>query len=242
MTSTKEKKQIAVLTEMARDMDDISKLHPWLREYLQPPTEWCRFPIRHPWVYSTFGPILPHELNNLLKLKFEDIKEAMREKQWDTFLWLHERPYRMHALEKLYFTGRISHAEMAKLLLMFWTDTEIPEGNQQEPLYLFRQARWVTDDQKGFDALPKRLTLYRGVDGVCELTSDGPSWTLNRRVADFFAKRYAKGKTYRIILHKDNPGILAYITGRDEAEFILDFEQLNSDKIKCIEDFSEEGD
>jgi hypothetical protein len=232
--------QRAALLETTKDMDDPSKLHPCLRPWIQPPNDWCRFPVKHPWVYSTLGPLLPVVLNRAFEVKSEDVREAIREKNWEQFLWLHERPYRMHFLEKLYFSGRISSNEMGKLLLMFWTDTEIPQGNQQEPLSLFREAGWVTDDQEAFDALPSRLWLYRGVDGVCELTPDGPSWTLSRLVADRFAKRYAKGKTYRFIVNKDNPAILAFITGRGEAEIILDFEQLDSDKIKCVKDFSNE--
>ena len=80
------------------------------------------------------------------------------------------------------------------------------------------------------------MRAYRGVDGVCELTPDGPSWTRSRKVANFFAKRYADGTTYSIWVEKDDPGILAWITGREEVEIILDFDapgtKLDRAKIK----------
>src|SRR4029077_11959677 len=94
----------------------------------------------------------------------------------------------------------------------------------------------------GYEKLPSRMRLYRGVDGVCELTSDGPSWTRSRKVADFFAVRHAKGKTYSVTVQKGDPAILAWITGRDEAEIILDFDapgsKLHRGKIKLVQDFS----
>lgn len=234
---------IELLREWAKDANDWTKLHPCLIPYV----EFCdeddalaSIRLRHPWVYSVIGPLIPQLCNQQFQGKSEAVREAWRKKDWWKLLMLHERPYRMSLLEKLYFSGRVSLDEMKPLLLDMWTDTEIPQENQQEPLALFKQAGWVTDDQEGFDALPAVLELYRGVDGVCELTSDGPSWTLDRKVADFFAKRYAMGKTYGIKVKKNDPGVLAYITDRSEAEIILDFGKLNKGHISLVEDFSDE--
>jgi hypothetical protein len=232
--------QVKELEEFMRDADDWTKLNSCLIPYVEFPEEgnWCAVRLRHPWVYSVIGPLLPHQCNKLFEQKSAMIRKAWREGNWWKVLMCHERPYRMSLLEKLYFTGRMDIVEMRSLLLDFWTDTEIPQSNQTEPLALFKEAVWLTDDQDGYDSLPDVLTLYRGVDGVCELSPDGPSWTLDRKVADFFAKRYAQGKTYTIRVKKNDSAVLAYITDRSEAEVILDFGKLNKGHISLVEDFS----
>lgn len=231
------------LLDISRDMDDPSVLVPALRSYVEiADHQMGKFMLRHPLVYSIIGPMLPHHCNSMLAAKWEHLKEAWRERNWNSVIGLHERPYRMMVLEKLYFTDRITLDEMRELLLHWWTDTEIPQGNQDEPLALFREAGFSTDDPEGFDALPATLTLYRGVDGVCELTPDGPSWTTDCKVADFFAVRYDKGVTYTIQVPKTSPAVLAWISGRDEKEIILDFDDpivLDSGKIEIHHDFRE---
>lgn len=238
--------EIEALNDFSRDIDDPSALADHIRPWIEIPVEenpMCRFRLRHPFCYSVIGPLLPHQCNHTVAVKWETLKEAWRERNWDRVIGLHERPYRMGVLEKLYLTGRISVDELRSMLVDWWSDTEIPQSNQDEPLALFYEAGFSTDDQEGFDALPAVLTLYRGVDGVCELTPDGPSWTTERNVADFFAKRYAKGVTYRIEVERKSPAVLAWISGRGETEIILDFSNpcvLDSGSIEVEADFREE--
>jgi hypothetical protein len=214
------------LLDISRDMDDPSALVPHLRSWVEAPDtdfKWAKWIIRHPLVYSVMGPLLPHHCNSMLASKWNQLKDAWRGRDWNRVIALHERPYRMGVIEKLYFTDRITIEEMREILLRWWTDTEIPQGNQDEPLTLFREAGFSTDDPEGFDALPAILTLYRGVDGVCELTPDGPSWTTDCKVADFFAVRYDKGVTYKIQVPKASPAVLAWISGRNEKKSSLTF-------------------
>ena len=229
--------QRAFLEELTRDAGDITKLRDELRPYAHFNEEVECWQLRHPWVYSVWPPILPHQCNEAYRRKRNAIRDALREKNFRSVLWLHERPYRMSVLEKLWNRKRISLEQLRDMLPDFWTDTEIPQGNQQEPMHLFREAGFVTDDQEGFDALPEKLTLYRGVDFVFELTSDGPSWTLSRDTAKFFAVRMSKGHIYEAKVNKSDA--LAYFTGRNEAEIILDWDKLDRDLIELDEDFSE---
>lgn len=200
-------------------------LVPWITE-----TEIMGQMVKHPYVFSTLGDDLPppsrYKANTTYEKKLKIRREILDEKNWWAFLFiLIERPYRMVYLERLYLRNRISHEQMTELLPEVWTDTEAPQVNQEEPMRLFRAANFVTDDPEGWDKIKNEpLVLYRGVDGHLEITKDGPSWTLDRKVAEFFAYRWgAKGKVYTYTA--DPSEALAYITAREEAEIILDFDR-----------------
>ena len=61
--------------------------------------------------------------------------------------------------------------------------------------------------------LPESVTVYRGG------TADGLSWTLSRKVAEFFAERTGGMVHQRTI---DRASILFYSNGREEQEVIFD--------------------
>jgi hypothetical protein len=232
-----EAEQIAALKEIMRDAGDVTKLCDELRPYAFFNDAVEAWQLRHPWWYSVWPPLLPHECNKAYRMKREQIFEAAHERDFQQLLWLHERPYRMTLLERFWNHGRISVKQLRELLSMFWIDTEIPQGNQDEPMHLFREAGFVTDDQEGFDKLPEKLTLYRGVDFVFELTPEGPSWTRSRETAKFFAVRMAKGHLYTATVNKSDA--LAYFSGRGESEIILDWEDMDQSLIELDEDFSD---
>jgi hypothetical protein len=213
--------QINQLLEMfPPDRFDTSKLHPDLKPYVVEHEEWG-IQLKHPLVYQVLG-FSYAMANKMYEAKSRHQQEYMAEGNFSMALWLFERPWRIEMLKRWYDDNFISLEQMRKLLPEVWTDTEIPQGNQDDPMYLFREAGFVTDDQEGFDKLRPVLTLYRGVDYVCELTHDGPSWTLDRNTAIFFGKRYADGDVFKVRIPKE--AALAYFIGRDEAEIILDFD------------------
>lgn len=84
---------------------------------------------------------------------------------------------------------------------------------------LLAETGFVTDDTKLTKLLKFPLTVYRGdPDGNL-----GMSWTLSKTTARFFAKRYGTGANptiFRYVVeHKRE--VLAYFTGRNEAEIVL---------------------
>jgi hypothetical protein len=224
MTTTA--KHIDALMEHMRDFNDVSKLTPELQRYVEE-TPTMGTILRHPLCYQVLG-IQPHEANLMVTKKRDYMREVIREKDWYTFIVLHERPYRLDMLIRIYERGWISDAELADVLISVWSDTELPELMQPDILELFRQTDFITDDPEGWAKMPETFTVFRGVDGEYEQTPTGMAWTLDRKVAVFFARRHdAKGQVYRYTAHKDE--ILAYITARDEAEVIIDF---HSDPVK----------
>ena len=61
--------------------------------------------------------------------------------------------------------------------------------------------------------LPENVTVYRGGD------PDGLSWTLSRKVAEWFAER-SNTEVHQLVIHRDS--ILFYSNGREEKEIIFD--------------------
>ena len=212
--------KLEALLEMVGD-----ELHPALQPWVVE-TRVMGTMVKHPFVFAHLGPdgMLSEQANKIYNWKRQVRQEYLAERDWINYLWAHERPWRMHQLEKMWVRRRITIEELRELLPTIWIDTEIPEGNQAEPMFLFREAGFVTDDPEGWEALPERMKLYRGVDGELELTPTGPSWTLSEATARFFAYRGgANGTVYHVTVDKSTA--LAYFTGREEAEIILDFHQ-----------------
>jgi hypothetical protein len=206
-------------------------LKPWVRETILGPM------VKHPYVFvNMLGGMGAQTANEIYEWKRKVRREYINERDWSQFIYAHERPWRMVALERLWERGRITLDELRAVLPEIWIDTEMPEGNQQEPMYLFREAGFVTDDQKSFDALPDEIVLYRGVDGEFEITPSGPSWTTQLHTARIFAYRFgAHGIVYRYRAKKSEA--LAWFTGRDEAEIILDFgNESDLERIEVEED------
>jgi hypothetical protein len=75
-----------------------------------------------------------------------------------------------------------------------------------------------------FDALPDRLTVYRGYSIAGN--EHGYSWTLDRNKAEWFARRYAGSSeadgVFVASVEVNKNEVLAYFTGRNEAEIVLD--------------------
>jgi hypothetical protein len=213
-------------------------LHPALKPWVSSQGETFGPWLKHPFAYCMLGDNgeLVHQANQIYKSKISVRRDYLNRRDWWGYLKSLERPWRMHTLEKLWSRKRITHAELEELLIDMWTDTECPQGNQETPMRLFHETGFVTDDAEGWAKLPDEITLYRGVDGELELTADGPSWTLSLKTAQFFAYRgIGKHRTvYRYTATKDEA--LAYITGRDEAEILLDFDgDSDSDRIEVEE-------
>lgn len=100
-----------------------------------------------------------------------------------------------------------------------WRNTELP--HQEATLWLswFRWAGYVSDTT---ERLTGSLTIYRGT-GV-RSTRRAMSWSLRREVAEWFARRPFPAPHRRFVLTTtiDASQVLAYLTGQNEAEVVVD--------------------
>lgn len=69
-------------------------------------------------------------------------------------------------------------------------------------------------DRFAYDRLKDTITIYRG-----GITDEGPSWTLSKDTAKFFAEKFEDGKIYEQVVKKED--VLALITERHENEILL---------------------
>lgn len=195
-------------------------LHPDLQPYLEDGAIGPQ--LRHPLVYSV--PLWSNgHANALYEQKVKAVKEALANKKYSSYIFLHERPYRLNAFSLI--QNKLSDTQYWSLLSDIWTDTE----NQWQGIDKWKQLLssnrpsrhyLMTEDEfNHLQSLPDEVTIYRGCQaGVNE---NGLSWTLDKKKAEFFANRFSKDG---IILERtiSKNDIVAVLTGRGESEVICE--------------------
>jgi hypothetical protein len=217
------------LDDLQQLMDTQEELHDDLLPYLEEDGPLGHHQcLRHPLVYS----VLHHpQLNALVNAQYAAKKEALREykrrRQWHSYVFTYERPYRLEAFA--WICHHMGDRSYWDLLGNVWTDTEnIWQCREQwrECLSAERKYRshMMSVDERAalaHDIDAKDGTIYRGFckDGA----ERGMSWTTNSIVAKFFARRLAGAEdTPRVATGKvDRRDIIAYFEGRSEHEVVV---------------------
>lgn len=125
----------------------------------------------------------------------------------------------------------LSVKDLSTLLRSTWMRIEFVSDN---PVYskaqfarLFRKCDprflMVPDEYDVYQKLPETVEIYRGVRKNSKKV-EGMSWTTDKTVADWFADRFtakpSRGDVYKAVIDKRN--ILAFFSGRSEAEIVVD--------------------
>jgi len=220
--------------ETIRNLMKPAELHPDLKPYLITREDLGMPGIYHPLFYS-----VPHveQLNNWANTQYarkkEALKELRKEKRWNTLIHMYERPYRVQGFIEV--KEHLTDDQYWRYLGDVWGDSENIWQNFEIWLELFQECRTQTTqfmdktEQAGFKKLPEVLTIYRGY--LPRKNRDGLSWTLDRSVADWFARRYGqKGKVAKRVVRKSD--VFAYITGRKEEEIVIRVSALYRNKGK----------
>lgn len=177
--------------------------------------------LRHPLLYQV--PLLNNgAANRLYKYKVQETERALATRNWEKYVWLHERPYRIDAFTEI--ADKMKDTLYWELLAVIWSDTE--NGWQNLPAW---QRAFDSDrperrnlmnqfEVQAYSNLPDEVTVYRGCQK--NQNEDGLSWTLDKSKADFFAHRLRKDG---VILEKkvSKNQILAVLLGRNEQEVII---------------------
>lgn len=137
----------------------------------------------------------------------------------------------------------LSQKDFSEMLADAWIRSEAPndDPNLSKPklLAMFRKADpnilMNEDERKILQGLENPVTVYRGVTSYNAKNVQALSWTLDEKVAKWFAHRYGEqGTVYQARIHKDD--IYAVFTGRNESEVIVDPKHLV--EIEPVEDLS----
>lgn len=183
--------------------------------------------LNHPLVQSIFHvPAMNGVVNRQYSQKMKILAEVINKRDWDSYVFLHERPYRSRALRGI--MHKVPPDQYWPLVRSVWIDTENlwQWGSLKRTLLL---AKKPLRDLLMNDA---EREMLRGMDEVTPLIfrgfsppgrSRGWSWTFDRDKAEWFARRYADEGTARVAIGEvDTKDIIAYFEGRNEWEVVVD--------------------
>ena len=182
--------------------------------------------VRHPLVYSVpHVSIFNHLLNQQLLYKKSMIEQAANSGDWDTYICMHERPWRLWAFAQI--SDKLDDTTFWQLVGDIWVGCENVEQNRDDWDTIWtsnrknRHAAMTAGETNEFNALADTLTIYQGHTTERD---DGMSWTIDEKTATWFAHRFAQ-------LERSTPAIsattirkqhaLAYFTRRNEQEVIV---------------------
>lgn len=214
--------------------------------------------LKHPLYYQVpYAPTLNGLINKGFASKKEMLKEKIEKKDLEGVIWLHERPYRLHALVTywqeclgmpLLGIGALAdwRISLAKAINQVWVDSENIWQNYVQWMDILEiceapalQAVVDDDDKQTFADLPERLTVYRGgrIDWDDMMDSMPPfSWTLDKEKARWFAYRFEwKPDQHMITAEIDKDDVYFYTDERGEQEIVANPEGL---EIKTIENMN----
>lgn len=181
--------------------------------------------IRHPILFHPLIDVMIPSINDIFEQKQAQVERAIADDNWNLFIWLHERPHRLDAFERV--AGHLDDEEYWRLLGAIWIDTEFPSQrlddwnvalSSERP---FRHAMMSDENYSALLKMPSPITVYRGYAGVANYHG-GLSWSLSYDKAKWFAKRFAiEGESIRLLKGQvDNKDVIAYFTERGEDEIV----------------------
>lgn len=181
--------------------------------------------LTHPLVYMI--PLINNGLANLVyRDKVRAVEEAEANKDWARYIWLHERPYRFDAFTTI--SGYLDDIEYWQWARSVWIDSENIFQHLEDWIEVFhgrdiknRLLMMDNDEREKYELwLPDTIKVWRGC--VLGLNEDGLSWTLDRKVADWFARRFTHlGDGVVIEGEVKKADVAAYLSGRGESEIVV---------------------
>jgi hypothetical protein len=159
---------------------------------------------------------------------YSNAKKFLLAGDWQGFLWTCNKTDRWYALNELQLLAE--YRELQSLFASVWNELHLDRRVPNDELadwidgYFpeYKALAFTPEDVKVIDALPKCFCIYRGCAEGFEM---GRSWTLSRKVAEFFATRFwIEGTTLpsiimsRVVSKRD---VLFYTNVNGEQEIVL---------------------
>ncbi len=216
-------------------------------------TKFSPIVVKHPFADSGITMVRTetgdYEMVNLLKeedlVKWRRYVEQSIMKA-DTAFEMHMMITKPYAIVFLYHISEyLSDKDYADILSSSWLMSENPNldpnFNKKKLLALFQRADpcmlMVENEYAKFRKLDDTVTIYRGVTSYNAKNVKALSWTIDVKVAEWFAHRYGEeGTVYEAQISKEN--IYAYFDGRSEAEVIVDPKHIKNISQRQVADES----
>ena len=166
----------------------------------------------------------PEELvswQNYMKAQIDEAKSAYH------IYMMTNKPYSMTFLK--FAKPHLSQKDFSEILADAWIRSENPNLDknfkQKELLQMFKDAAphilMDKDEQKQLVELDDTVTVYRGVTTYNAKNIKALSWTLEQKIAEWFANRFGEdGTVDEAQIPKQH--IYALLNGRGESEVIVD--------------------
>lgn len=197
------------------------ELNPELKPYL---TTGKPFPmLRHPLLYHLmYSEQMNAMINVQFKFKKEQISKSKATQDWESYIFTHERPYRLNAF--LDVERSLSDVKYWEVLGSIWIDSENIWQNKDTWRNLIKSSRgsneyfMSTEEREYFSTLPDVVKVFRGC--IANKNKTGLSYTLSKEKAEWFAKRF---NSDGVVVEKEikKHKIFAYLNGRGEDEVIV---------------------
>lgn len=200
--------------------------------------------LHHPIIRDIYQVIkndngIPELINVTEKGNWDKIKEQFKElilktKKIQDFYLIFNKPYM--AVFFKYINQYLSEEDYNNFLKFLWSYMEYPNNDKNvrksEFIEYFKKVNkdliMNSEEQNTYNLLPNEVIVYRGVKPGS--SHKALSWTLNLKVATWFADRFEKnGKVYKATIPKKY--ILTYIGERNEFEVVLDYRKLKNIEI-----------
>ena len=183
--------------------------------------------------------LMNRQINLLYKHKKDVLKKALEKENWQQYVYIHERPYRLEAFDEI--MNDMAAKDYWDILSSIWQDSENISQNIHRWMDLWssdleeREAVMDEDERAALAALPETITIYRGIGHMG--AEYGMSWTTSLDKAVWFAKRFSGYGDRAALLvtgksHRDD--VLAYLLGRNEHEIVIMPEDVEVLEIKRL--------
>lgn len=196
--------------------------------------------LSHPlMVHVLYNEVSNKMINQGYLHKKEAVAKAREEKDWERFVFLHERPYRIDALETVLYEEEVSEPERIwPLISRVWIDSEniwqcldqwVDIWNSEGHTH----SIFMEDGELAtLSAQPEAIPVWRGV--AHRQSIEGMSWTLDKDRAIWFAKRFAGGEGRQPLLVEgtvSKKDVLAYFSNRNESEIVAFPEDVHVENV-----------
>lgn len=178
--------------------------------------------IKHPLVFAVpYMEPMNAVYNAQLKAKKEYAAKALEEKKWSSYLWIHERPYRISQFVEI--ERQMNDKDYWEILGSIWSDSENIWQYKSILSMLLTANRgdkefFMDDNEREFlDKLPDQFIIYRGHQGV---NRSSFSWTLSYWRARWFAQRFDQKKNGVVQAIVNKKDVIGALLGRGEYEIV----------------------
>ena len=211
------------IIKVQEEYSDGEELLPELKSSIIDEGVFNRKSIQHPLVIGDLGMMPNSYYNKQLIRKKERLMEFENNNEFESYLFLIEKPFRVKFFSDLVKQNKIKKFSKKywRILSSLWTDSENIFQNKELWDDLLKDKTnshffMSKKDLEYFNSLPNEFMVYRGYVHW----ENGYSYSLDRERAVWFAERFGQNGLVKERLVKKED-VFAYINSRKENEIIV---------------------